>query len=278
MINLKDKLTILHDDNGTFIDHTASLCDYLRDTSTITLATSEDYLYIGFYKPISAVYIEFETPNTVSATLSLEYYKKTAEWTSITHHDDTKGLTRSAFLSWERNQTDQIVNTINSQEKFWYRISADATTSAMIIKGINIVFSDDQELKRHYDQILSTDMLGSLSSHINIHVAARDYILQRLRNNNNNKLTSGDVAYITPWDLLDIEEVRMAATFKALSMIFNNLSDGDDDFWANKSLFYDKEYYKMINNVNLSIDSDDDGLKDPNENMAKKGSIIYFTR
>ena len=64
MIDPKTKLTVLHDDNSTFVDHSDNAADYTRDTFDVTLVAAEDKFYMGFTKPFSGVYAEFTTANT----------------------------------------------------------------------------------------------------------------------------------------------------------------------------------------------------------------------
>lgn len=64
MLQLKNKLTILHDDNGSFSDFSNEALAFDRDTFTTDLNQNEDYLYVGYYKPINNFFVELGTANT----------------------------------------------------------------------------------------------------------------------------------------------------------------------------------------------------------------------
>ena len=69
MLRTKNKLSVFHDKNSTFSDYSGDALDFDRDFFTIELSSSMDYLYIGFDKPINAIYLELKTTNNVTNTL-----------------------------------------------------------------------------------------------------------------------------------------------------------------------------------------------------------------
>ena len=82
MIDKDSKLIVMLDDNATFSDISDLAVDYTRDPFSMSLVALEDYLYIGLYKPFNASYLEFEVPNTVTNTLTIEYYNGTS-WVTL---------------------------------------------------------------------------------------------------------------------------------------------------------------------------------------------------
>lgn len=272
MIDNRIKLTILEDNAGTFTDHSDNMVDYLRDNVTLAMANT-DYLYVGYYKPLNALYAEFNTADILGSTLTLESWDG-ASWSEISVQDQTKGFSRSGFLTWDRK--DMTQTTVDGKELYWVRISFD-NGNAAVVEGLNLVFSDDQMLVREFQNILDPRILNNKPSHIIHHVAARNLIVQMLRNEGNikvNKDTGNE--NLTQWDLLDIYEIREAATYLALSKIFFLLSDEVDDNWWTKH----KEYYKLFKNTfntaKLSVDTDDDGVVDNNEKMPPRKSMRFF--
>jgi len=271
MIRTMNKLSVLHDSNSVFADYSNKAVDYGRDSFSFTLINATDYLYIGFYKPINSAYIELSTVSTTETAFSGEYYA--GAWTSLTgFHDDTAALKRSGFFQWDRNLSNEVATTINGVEQFWYRFKPDADTSAVVFDGINIVFADDEDLRRELYEISKWVPSGQ-NSHILTHVAARDEMVQSIRNNGNKKLNGTVKKDITAFDLLDVEQVKTAATYLAMAKIFSAITDDPDDTYRQKSLQYRTMYDGAMNLVYLNVDRDDDGVRDTSETLE-----IQFNR
>ena len=269
MIKVSEKLTVLHDDNSSFTDHSPALIDYSRGTASFTFITAEDSIYIGFEKPINVFYVELSTANTNSTTLTLKYYNGTAFTGVDGLFDDSEALTRSGFVRWDRNQTDEAATTINSTELFWYKIDLAVDSSAIVIQGLNLVFSDDQDLKRELFEQDKFRPLGE-SSHILSHVAARDEIIQELRTDGRYKedLNTGRLKDITVFDLLDISQVKLASTYLTLAKIMIAASDSVDDLYMQKHSLYRSVYNKAMKTMYINIDSDNDGISDTEEELV----------
>lgn len=269
MLRTKNKLEVYHDDNSVFADYSAEALDFDRDTFTMSLDQSNDYLYVGFYKPINTFYVEIGTANTNAGSFAGEFYNGTS-WTALSGlHDETKSFIRSGFISWDSNQTDEASVAVNSTTKYWYRFRPSVTHSSTVVNGLNIVFADDQDLKREYFE--SSDYLPSgESSHILTHVSARDEIIQYIRNSGHykNNINSGNLKDITAFDLLDIAQIKLAATYLALSKIFQSIQDSSDDVFLEKSRHFRGLYSSAIKTFYLDIDYDDDGIKDNEERLA----------
>ncbi len=105
-------LFIKHDDDSSFSDFSVEGRNYLRDTFDIVLTTA-DFLYVGLFKPFDRIFIEMNTANTNSATLTGEFYNGTS-FTALSNYEDaTNALTRSGFMRWDRSQTDWAETTID---------------------------------------------------------------------------------------------------------------------------------------------------------------------
>ncbi len=276
MIDRNAKLTILHDNNSVFTDHSDNAADYIRDNFSIDLNATEDYLYIGFDRPFGAVYNEIVTPNTNAGDFAAEYWDGDS-WESLEITDESKNYIRSGYIFWDRPD-DWAQETIDSIEQYYIRIRPSVDHSATSMRGINLVFSDDTALKREFFEIDNSDLLPpGESSHITSHVAARNSIVQRLRNLDYIKFDSNSNRInITQWDLHDIFEVREAATHLALSKIFFNLSDNDEDMWWRKYREYSDKYEEAFRLVRLSIDNNNDGETDSSETLAQKKPFRFL--
>lgn len=278
MIDTRIKLNVVYAENGSYTDHSSNACDYARDTFDVQLqASQDDYLYVGFYKPIGAVYCEIETANNVNNELVLEYYQGSSWVTVPTFRDETKDFQRSGFIHWTKPD-DWKQTSVNGQTKYWVRINATAQNSNVTFRGINLVFCDDSTLKQEFADIVDPRVLPQgQQSHILSHVAARNEIVRELRNRGYIKATDNGEENITQWDLLDIFEIQDAAKFKALSNIFFSLSDSLDDHWYRKHEEYLMKYKRALSGLRLSVDLNDNGQTDRGEKLKpiKITRLIY---
>jgi len=273
MLRTKEKLTIFDDNNSTFTDYSNEALDYDRDTFTVTLNSSTSYLYVGFYKPINTFYTEVGTVNTNAGDFTGEYYNGTT-WVAITGmHDETNSFTRSGFIQWDRNLTDETIVTINSTELFWYRFQPSVTHSATVLKGLNIVFSDDTDLKREFFEI--ADFLPSgETSHILSHVASREQVIQAIRQGGLYKYNNTRKD-ITAFDIHDVGQIKLAATYLTLSKIFGAVTDDPDDTYKDKSKEYKAQYGLAVKTPYIDIDTNDDGLRGAGETKQVRTTRIY---
>lgn len=276
MIREFNKLNILYTaDDASFTDISDNLVDFnADDTESVTFA-STDYIYVGFNRPINTFYLELSTANTNTSVLSVDYYNGTS-YTSVSGlHDSTKGLARSGFVRWDRNLTDEASVAVNSLTRYWYRLSVDVTTSAMVLQGLNLVFADDRDLKREFEEIL--DFLpDNTTSFILKHEATRNHVVQDLRADGRFKedFSSGYAKDITAFDLLDISQVNLAATYLCLSKIFSNVSDEVDDKYIQRSREYMSLYTRAMGTFYLDLDLDNDGKQDISERMRSNTASV----
>jgi len=269
VIDPRTKLTVIHDDNGVFVDHTQNAADYLRDTFDIELIAAEDYLYVGFDKPFGAIYTHVTVANTNASVFAAEVWDGAA-WVAVELTDESNGLARSGFMFWDKtgmNSTD-----VNGQTKYWIRFRPDVDHSATTVRGINLIFADDAMLKSEFFEIDNSNLLPpGETSHLVHHVSARNNIVQHLRNQGY-KITDadGNKRPADQWDLIDVFEIRQASVFLTLAKIFFNLSDGDDHWWLKYREYAAKHKRIMEGLTELSFDANDDGVDDNNEVQARK--------
>jgi hypothetical protein len=270
MLNPNTRLTIKYSDNGSFTDYSNDLQDFTRDTVSFVLKTSIDALYIGYYKPINKIYFDMNEINSNNNTLTVKYYNGSSFISVDGKIDETKGLTRSGFIHWTREQSDQAQTTIDSVGLYWYEITTDTTHSDSIYNGIGLIFADDKDLSEIVPEINDSSHLAGKASHILAHISTKKWIIQDLRNRNYGKRDiDGLFQEITAWDLLDIDQINQAAIYKALSIIFFNYSDEVGDKYEQKSKSYNKTYSEFLDLAKLRLDLDDDGVLDETENAKE---------
>ncbi len=265
-------LIVLQDDNGAFIDYTNDSIDYLRDSYTIDFTNSEDFIYIGLYKPFNKIYIDFKNPAIASNNLSFQYYNGSS-YVDLEAIDDTKGFTRAGFISFEKPENWQN-DTIDSKNKYYIRMDADTFTAE--IQGLNIVFADDNDLRQDV-RCIDDYLQGNDINFIAYHVNARNEIVQTLRNGGHSTKIKGvdNVENLTKWDLLDIGEIRQAAKYLTLSKIFYDVSENTDDKQYQRAVDYNDKFGEAFKLYRISIDKNDDGKADKDEKTQLRGMRIH---
>ena len=291
-MNENSKLKVqFYDTSGlSYTDYTEESFDFSRDHFTLPIQAtpSVDYLYIGRRKQFNALYIEIDNDyrNLVATSLTAQYYKDSdSTWTSLPLYvEDTKAFNRSGFIKWELPETSDTDSTslwgdvaVNSVTRYWIRIAVGANvTSTTKIRGINIVFADDNDLKSEDYGILNyrpKDEDGTQSqSHILSHVAAKEAILDKLNRDGKIKTDaeSGSLVNLDEWDLLNVNQIRQAAKYKALSKIYFESSDNKEDVYWAKYEKYESMFEQAYQLYILSLDQNDDG-----EESAAEQSSTY---
>ncbi len=274
MLDPNAQLTIKYSDNGSFSDYSQDFQDFTRDVQALDIVAAEDKLYVGYYKPINKLYIDFNSPNTATNVCTLKYFNGSAFVDVAGQIDETKGLTRSGFMQWTREQADQAATSVDGVELYWYELTVSVDTVDMVVNAIGLIFADDKDLAEQIPNINDSAHLAGKPSHILAHVSTAKWMIQDLRNKNYGKRDAdGNFQDITVWDLLDIDQINQAATLKALATIFFNYSDEPNDIYEKKSKAYESAYKSAMSLATLRLDVNDDGHKDITENTAE-----YHTR
>lgn len=268
MIDLKSTLSVILKTSTTEVDYTYEMSNFSKDEVTFDLK-KEDFIYFGFDKPISTIYVNINTPTLVKSVMTVEYFDPDPQ--SCLLLDETGGLMGSGFIRYDGQSC--VKTTFNSISKYWYRLSVDTDRDDVNLAGINLIFSDDYDLTLENPVINSAEFLGISKNHILKHVAVRNDILQKLRNVG--VKTNGE--NYNQWDLHNIEEVKQASVCGVLSKIYFNLSDNKDDVWMSKSKSYSDIYDTLINSVRTSLDTDNDGASDDDESLIQT-QTVYMTR
>jgi hypothetical protein len=262
-MDLKTKLKVKHYDALTYEDYSNEAHDFKRDPFSVTL-DSTNYLYIGHTKQINAVFCQISTGSEVDNTLVVEYYN--GAWVPLTVDDDTKCFTRSGFINWER-QDDAEESAIDGTTAVWIRISSSENLDPVLFQAINIVFSDDNSLSEVEPGIVDAAFYpANQTSHILSHVAARNAIMSKLKSLGYVKYDEdGNEQGITEWDILDIFEMKQAATYYAAGQVYFTLSDNVEDQYWTRYLEYNKKFDEAFALGRLQIDLNDNGVSDSDE-------------
>lgn len=265
---------ILYDDNGTFSDISAKLDNYVVDTVTKTIVSGEDAIYVGLYKPFNSLFFAFSAVNSESVNLSLEYFNGSS-FTSIENLiDRTSNFTRDGFVDWDK-PSDEEKATINSIELYWYKLTFDGDTSAVGIKGINQLLSDDNDIKEEEPRLLDSDYYPSNeTSYLLYHQAARKEIIQKIRNEGHRITGNLSFKMFESYDLHDRQELRQASKYLVMSKIYFNLSDAPGDKYYEKYDDYRKMYADAVNVFYLSYDKNDNGKVELSEKQQRQFGMV----
>ena len=275
MIDIKTQLSIKHESGESYTDYSHKASNFGRDSFALDLV-SEDSICIGFRKPINGLYLNHLTSYEVEGECILQYWNGSAWVNANGLVDDTLGLKRSGFIRFDRDLIGQAQSSINGATLYWYKLKVSIAREGLTVSGINLVFADDYDLMLEQPYVTMPEFLGSLKSHILIHAACRNEIIQKFRLKDFYKTdASGNKQDINQWDLLEIQEVKQAAVFMAMSKIYSNMSDTDGDIWAVKAAEYNQKAEAMIDLSQTSLDYNDNG-KDDDKNIIPPTSGTRF--
>lgn len=228
---------------------------------------------VGFRKQLNQIFIEVKTGNTNTSIVTVQIWDGAA-WANLNIIDETNGLSRSGHIFFDEDSVNkaQLLNGIN---QMWYRIKVSTNTSAMVLRGLNLIFCTAQDLRVEepaIDQFLPRDLKSPILSM----VSARDYILRRINNGSPldyyiinpsalTGLTYIEARLLTQFDIFDINELRDAAVYYALYKIFSNLQDNGNDMYREKANDYKGKFeytFKLFTGRQITMDINDDGKKD----------------
>lgn len=149
--------------------------------------------------------------------------------------------------------------------------------SVVSAQGMNIVYSDDTDLKSEV-RVLDDYLATGDSSFISYHVAARNEIVQSLRNGGYIKEQDPTAAFapflefnnikrenLNKWDVFDLGEIRQASKYLTLAKIFFDVSENVDDKHYQRYRDYEGMYGAAFKLFYISLDLDNDGNEDQDE-------------
>lgn len=261
MQDIRHKLTVLHSTDGVaFTDKSFEAFDLTKDEISGTTHS----LYVGFKKPINAVFVSLPADAENTGTFSWSYWNGSSFSAIASLHDGTKNLTRSALVQWDRNLSNEAATTINATELYWYKIT-HSTADAFRVLGLNILLCDESDLQDEFHYASYPQYLpDGETSQIRALVAARNAVMRTLS--------------VSPWDLLHVAEAKDAAVFYALHVICKNASDTPDDADDARSRTYYDRFLDTKSKISVSVDENDDGFEQPVEVKNKTLAVKRFTR
>jgi len=260
-INKNITRTILNSTEKTLYTASAS-----ADTLSFALTTS-DAFYVGYKDKFQSRYFLMSTVSAGSATLTVKYWNGTA-YTAVTDLvDQTLGFTRNGFISWtNENDWDLKAQTGVTEELYWIEITVSATLTSAVLQCVENIFCDSVLLRSYYPEIVSDTayLPPGRSDFMEQYIAAKDLVVTRLKQD---KIIENEA------QILDINEVAVAATHATAWIILNPIARDDGDKERAANMF--KDFNRELTNSKKSFDFDNSGVIDDNE---KNVGTVFIAR
>jgi hypothetical protein len=233
---------------------------------------SQGPIFIGYYKPIKNFYVEL-VEELDDDEINVQYFNGESFVDVAFLEDNTFGLTKSGLIRFKEIEKDFFKKSeINGLSKYWLKIT-NSSESTPLLKGINLVLSNDKDLS--FVPSLTSYLPNGADSWIAFHQEATSQVIQTIRNSGktirydkNGIGKAFNIKQVDQFDLLDIEEFRNASKYYALYLIFDYISKGDGDSYHQKSVRYFEKYVENLNDKLISLDENDNGVKELEEELA----------
>lgn len=264
--------TVLAEVASNFSNMTRSAVEFTRDTFSLDLSSSTDYIYVGFSKPFSRIDVELETP--ASAGEFTAEYSKQGGFSAVdaSYFDDTLGFSRSGFISIDRDQKEWVLTEVNGISKYWVRLRPKLSMAGVVVKGLNLLFCNDHDLLGINDQ-LTNDFSGK-TSYIASRVYAKNHIVTLLRDSGAKKSDGSKWKNINEFDVLNPEALKLASAYYALANLYENISDDPESTEMLQAIKYNRLGNKSFDLSSVNLDFNDDGIESESETKAFSGIPI----
>lgn len=173
------------------------------------------------------------------------------------------------FLDWQYSASGIFDVTV-----VCFDTDANSATGTLAVSGVtpdqDYLYSDDDDLRQYETDIMKWLPVGR-ASYKYVHRAAQKVIMEYL--DRNGYTNSYHEKYVKT-DIIDRTETREWSQFIALRMIFDNLSNSNDDIFFRKARYYAGLETKAESRFILRIDTNKDGNADYEGIHISSGSLI----
>jgi len=139
--------------------------------------------------------------------------------------------------------------------------STESQTLSVLTVAADLLFSTDRDLEVHEPEILRYVREGR-NSYLDVHRRVQTLILDWL---DYNRYWKRDNVRFEKADLIDIQDFKQWSTYYVLQIIFEGLSDKNDDKWMEKSAVYKQLAESARGRGTYRLDKDGSGEIDPDE-------------
>lgn len=173
--------------------------------------------------------------------------------------------TRSAFLDWQYSGAGDKVVTLKIVSS-----GQDHTVSKtirVVTASEDGLYSTDRDLRAE-ESLIDSFLDAGRNSFNNYHREAKRMILQDLKNRG---LRKNDGSYLLSDDIIDSAEMRNWSTYLTLALIFKSKINSIDDIARIKASKYEDLALEASQNDVFSVDTNDDGIADHEEEFSLSG-------
>lgn len=280
------KKRVVYSDNGQHTDLTVKLGDYYSGVQSLSIIASEDTIFIGSYFPFNHFYIKLgDRVNDQSSTMRIRHWdgKSWQDMAQVFDSTSTNAcsLGQSGHVEfipfkkngWVRDDTTYVngneliagLGTSVIYDQFWIGMSfTSSLTSNLQISWLGNIFSNDDDLKTEYPDLVRSVVLNGIESGKTDYqkesvyaaeILVKDLILKNI--------------VLSESQLLYKEDMKFASVSKTAELIFGALGDDyKDDASKAKS-----NYSERLNNCIPSVDLNNDARLDPKEISTSVGTI-----
>jgi hypothetical protein len=277
---------IIFSNNGTLKDITIPMYDYKNQTEVFDYVLGEDALYIGSWLPFNHLYFKLTAVNIVASTVNISVWDNN-QWKAVADiMDETlksgASLGQSGFITWTPDKNsqwgrDDTVNTsgvetitglggVKIYDRYWIKVTfSTSLTATTSIKWIGNLFSNDNDLKSEYPDLLRTSVLTGFETGKTTweeqHVVAAKIIIQDLTNQN---------TIVNPGQIMEKHQLTLASVQKVAELIYSSFGDDGDKDRVNAS----KEYNRRLSKAVYTIDRNINGIADREEIIQTQGVLL----
>lgn len=272
---------IIFSDNGSLIDYTTELGDFRSGSATLPVVAAEDSIYVGSFLPFNHFFIELQTANDVSSTMTISNWWASGWVTCFDIIDGTKAsgktLSQSGVVQWSidnfkgwdlwsRNDSTNIgIQSLNIFDRYWIKITFSADLKATTaVKYIGQKFSNDSALYGFYPDLNNSALKSAFA------VGKTDWNEQHYQaaNEISDYLNSTNVI-LTKDQILDVSLFEKASIHKTAEIIYFALGK---DYSAHTEKARSK-FKEAMNIKSFHVDSNGNANLDPREMGHNVGEL-----
>ena len=262
-------IRLFFSDNGTLTDYSLENQSEV-DTVPLAMDISQDYFYLGQHYPFNNFFVQVDTANAVSNSITIQYWGgKNTEWVdAVDIIDGTKSggasFAKSGVVQFSPNTTNVWhevsdtrnepqplgLETIDIYNMYWIRFKFTVNpTGGAAVNRIAYAFTQSQQLDNidvTIDQFLDSFESGKTDWNNEIMTASLQLVYDLKRRG----------LIIHQGQVLRFDDVSMAADLRTLMLIYRNLGPG----YQTKLEQTSREYDNALSLTRFSFDQNQDGF------------------
>lgn len=272
----------IYSDNGLLTDYSTQINNYISSPIDLSINHEQDKIFIGSTFPFNSCYFKISTAASGSMSPSVSYWTGSSYQAAIEVIDETEGLTKSGYLTWQINRAKSSWSREDTQDTsgdervlhlgdvaiydmYWTMIEFSSSNDVSL-DWIGHKFINDNDLKVEYPSLGNTTLLGAISA------GKIDWEEQEIRASRIviEDLINGRVIN-DQGQIVDRRKLELMTVSKTAELIYQML--GDD--YVDQRREAGTEYAKRLKNNHLNVDVTGNADLSIKERGFRQG---YFTR